>query len=139
MRASGYLIFEMHGEVYAAALEDVAEITDPPTFYPLPKVPRYYRGVINCHGRPTPVIDLSLICKDVPTAAPGKIIVLRGKSINLALLVDNAVNVRKGDLPSEPPAGYEPGVERVILTSEGAVKVIGPEKLIALLQEEING
>ncbi len=139
MRTAGYLIFEILRERYAADLEDVGEITDPPFFFPLPKAPLYYKGVINCHGRPTPVIDLSRFFKDVPVAGPGKIIVLKGKSINLALLVDHVVNIVKGDFPSEPPTGNERGIDRVLLTSEGAVSVIGPEKLIDLLEKEING
>ncbi len=139
MRTAGYLIFDVHGDRYAAALADVAEIMDPPAFYLFPKAPHYYKGIMNCHGRPTPVIDLSLVFKGVPTAGPGKIVVLSGKSINLALMVDNTLNIVKGDFPSEPAAGKEPGVEKIVLTSDGALKLIVPENLMAVLEEEING
>jgi chemotaxis signal transduction protein len=139
MGIARYLIFEIQQELYAAAVGNVAEIMDPPALYPLPKVPRYYRGVMNCHGRPVPVVDLSLICKEVPSAGPGKLIVLNGKEANLALLVDNVATLITGDFPSEEPTGDESGVEKVITTTDGAIKVIGSKKLLKLLEEEING
>jgi chemotaxis signal transduction protein len=139
MTVSRYLIFQIMRECYAAPLETVAEVMDPPAFHPLPKVPGYYKGVVNCHGRPVPVVDLSLVCKEAPSTGPGMIIVLDGKSANLALLVDNVENMIKGDFPSEQPVGDEPGVERVITTDDGAIKVINPERLLDMLEEEING
>ncbi len=138
MRAAGYLVFDVHGEHYAAALSDVSEIADPPPFHPLPRAPRYYRGLLNCHGRPTPVIDLSMLFRGAPTAGGGKIVVLSGKSINLAMMVDNTLGIVKGDLPTEPATGTEPGVERVVLASGEAYKLIVPENLIAVLEEKIN-
>ena len=139
MGIAKYLIFEIQRELYASVLGNVAEIMDPPSIYPLPKVPRYYKGVMNCHGRPVTVVDLSLICKDVPSSSPGKIIVLNGKAANLALLVDNVANIITGDFPSEEPTGEESGVEKVITTTDGAIKVIEPEKLLKMLEEEVNG
>jgi purine-binding chemotaxis protein CheW len=139
MSAVRYLIFEIQRERYAAALENVAEIMDPPPLYPLPKVPGYYKGVMNCHGRPMPVVDLSLICKEIPSAGPGKLIVLNGKAADLALLVDNVANIIAGEFPSGQPTGDERAVEKVITTTAGAIKVINPGKLLKLLEEEING
>lgn len=139
MSTAGYLILDVYGECYAAALSDVAEITDPTAFHPLPKAPRYYRGLINCHGRPMPVIDLSLLFRGAPAAAGGKIVVLCGKSINLAMMVDNTLGIVKGDFPTEPATGTEPGVDRVVLAPGGTFKLIVPENLIAVLEEKING
>ncbi len=133
-----FLIFEIQRELYAAALEHVAEIMDPPSLYPLPKVPLYYRGVMNCHGKPVPVVDLSLICKEIPSAGPGKLIVLNWKEANLALLVDNVANIITGDFTTDETSGDETAVKKIITTTDGAIKVIGPEKLLKLLEEEIN-
>lgn len=134
-----YLIFEISGENHALLLEHVAEIMDPATWYPIPRVPRYYRGVMNCHGRPTPVLDLALLFRGKPVAAAGKVLVLAGKTANLALLVDDVINIVSGHFTVEPATGGVYGIGASILIGGVAVKIIEPEKLIEVLEAEING
>ena len=134
-----YLIFEVTGQKYALAVEDVAEIMNPPALYPLPKAPAYYRGLMNCHGRPITVLDLATLYKRVPQDKEGKILVLGGKKVNLALLVQRVIGIVSGLHSAEQEDGGDYGVETSLSGDDGAVRLIEPEKLLERLEAEING
>jgi chemotaxis signal transduction protein len=133
-----YLIFEIDGKRHALLLEDVAEIMDPPVFYPIPKAPGYYPGVINCHGRPTPVLDLSSMCYGKPVGDAGKVLVLDRKAANLALLVHGVVNIVFGPFPVAPSPSDDGTIGKTLPVAEGTAGIIEPEALMEILEAEMN-
>jgi purine-binding chemotaxis protein CheW len=57
--ARQYLTFQLGGEVYAIAIEDIREIIEFGALTTVPLMPDSIRGVINLRGRVVPVIDLA--------------------------------------------------------------------------------
>jgi chemotaxis signal transduction protein len=55
-----WLIFTAGKDTFALAPEEVREILRNTEIYPLPFVPPYIKGVLNRHGDPYAVIDISL-------------------------------------------------------------------------------
>ena len=55
-----WLIFTAGKDTFALAPEEVREIVRNTEIYPLPFVPPYIKGVLNRHGDPYAVIDISL-------------------------------------------------------------------------------
>ncbi len=133
-----YLIFEIRGEKYALVLEDVEEIMDPPVIYPMPKAPYYYRGVMNCHGRPMPVLDLGSLYKGDASCGTGKILVLDRKAANLAFLVDRVIHIVSGHLVINPAPCCDCGIEKSLMVADDPAKLIVPEKLVETLEQEMN-
>ena len=134
-----YLVFAVTDQKYALAVEDVAEIMNLPALYPLPKAPAYYRGLMNCHGRPIPVLDLATLYKRVPLDKGGKILVLEGKTVTLALLVQRVIGIVSGLHSAEQEDGGDYGVETSLSGDDGTIRLIEPEKLLERLEAEING
>lgn len=63
-----YLVFNLHGELFAIPLLGVKEIIEFGGVTPIPTMPRFILGVINLRGRVVPVIDLAARFGEPPTA-----------------------------------------------------------------------
>ncbi len=55
-----YLTFELAGEEYGIEILKVREIIGMLSISPVPRAPKYMRGVINLRGRVIPVVDLKV-------------------------------------------------------------------------------
>ena len=54
-----YLTFQLGGEVYAIAIQDIREIIEFGALTTVPLMPDFIRGVINLRGMVVPVVDLA--------------------------------------------------------------------------------
>lgn len=105
-----YLIFSLHGELFAVGILNVKEIIEYSSMTEVPLMPEAVRGVINLRGSVVPVIDLSA-CFWRHRTEPGKrtcIVIVElddgAKQRVMGILVD-AVN-KVVEIPSadiEPP------------------------------------
>ncbi|MFK7823529.1 MAG: chemotaxis protein CheW [Oligoflexales bacterium] len=55
-----FIIFCLHNKNYAIPLAKVKEIIRPPMITPLPKVPSFYKGLINVRGQIISIVDMRL-------------------------------------------------------------------------------
>ncbi len=53
-----YLIFSVHKTLYSIKTSNVQEIMHSAKIHPLPFVPKYIEGVVNCRGVPYSVVNL---------------------------------------------------------------------------------
>ena len=58
MNNESYLIFTIHERLYAIKNTNVQEIMHSAKIHPLPFVPEYIEGMVNCRGVPYAVINL---------------------------------------------------------------------------------
>lgn len=87
-----YLVFHTEGTHYALPSEAVAEIViDAPRFF-VPFVPPYIRGLINRHGEPYTVLDLSMFLAQKPLEA-FTYLVLNVPGDQIALLVSDVIEI----------------------------------------------
>ena len=108
-----YLVFNLHGELFALGLLNVREIIEYNQLTEVPLMPDAVRGVINLRGAVVPVIDLSA-CFWKRRAEPGKrtcIVIVEldesAKQRVMGILVDavnKVVEIPRADI--EPPPTF---------------------------------
>ncbi len=133
-----FLIFEIGGGKYAMAISDVAEIMERPAVYPVPKAPPYYLGLIDVHNRPVPLVDLAMKNGNASSGTCGEVLVLGGKNVNVALLVDRVVDISAGVFGREIPADGKSSEAQKLMYGGAAVEVLDPESLVEMLEKEMN-
>lgn len=102
-----FLVFSLHGSLYALDLKQVAEVGDPPQTWPIPLAPPCYSGALSFHGDIVAVMNLALFLGLPGPGKPGKIVVLQQEVASLAFLVDTVVRIVSEEDVSigKPPAG----------------------------------
>ena len=109
------LAFELAGTPYAVPVERVREIVRLRAMTPMPRVPRFVRGVIALRGEVIEVVDLRLRL-GLPGADPSRrtrIVVLHGEDGRVAgLLVDAVTEVLR--LPEEAIRPTAPGESEAV-------------------------
>ncbi|ADU66327.1 chemotaxis protein CheW [Desulfurispirillum indicum] len=92
---SRYLIFHLEDEVFAVDIMSVREIIAMMKTTPIPKTPRYIKGVMNLRGNIIPVIDLRLKFQ-MPEKEPEMdtaIIILQVGEADIGFIVDHVEEV----------------------------------------------
>ncbi len=111
-RAGKYLTFKLGGEEYGLEIIKVREIIGLMDITEVPKIPHYFRGIINLRGQVIPVMELRLkfgmeITEDTEQTC---VIVVEvnsgGKSVSTGLLVDSVSEVLdiSGDQIEDAPS-----------------------------------
>jgi purine-binding chemotaxis protein CheW len=133
--AGRLILFALNGGRYAVRLGDVAEVMEAPRIYPVPRVPRYIAGIMNFHGKLVSVIDLANFLMGVPCNPRREVLVLDTRIANLALWVDSVENVRCADIIREENDYCDSFVEKVLMMSDGEVKMLSVEMLLDRVDE----
>jgi len=115
-REGKYLTFELSGEEYGLEILRVREIIGLINITDLPRIPHYFRGIINLRGKIIPVMELRLKF-DMDTAEDTKqtcVIVVEvnndEKSITTGLLVDSVsevLDIKDDQIADAPSFGSE--------------------------------
>lgn len=91
-----FIVFCLYNKHYAIPLAKIKEIIRPPMITPLPKVPDFYKGLINVRGQIISVIDMRL-CFGMPEQAPIPkktcVIISHVGNILVGAIVDEIVDV----------------------------------------------
>jgi purine-binding chemotaxis protein CheW len=117
-RDGKYLVFSLRSSLYALNLSQVAEVSDPPAFWPIPLAPPCYCGALNFHGDIVAVLDLALFLGLGNSVKPGKIIVLQREATSLAFLVDTIVRIAPEDEATIVPAADTDFVSAMLSLSD---------------------
>jgi len=135
------LVFHIGRERYALPLTAVLRVLPVARLKPLPGAPHYVPGLLDLHGEPVPVIDLSRLAGSPPDAvrydtrillvdvpAFGKLRRLGLEAEHVAGVSDIDAALREGGVAAAPwlgavaPGGAEGG---------GMLQLIAPERLLA--------
>ncbi len=129
-----FLVFLLGGNNYGVPILDVSEINGLMPITPLPKAPKYFKGVINLRGSVIPVMDLRLKfgMEEKEHDEQTCIIIIKPSenTKHVGLIVDTVSEVF--DLPSsqiEPPPNYGESQEEAFLSGIGKAK----DKLVMLV------
>lgn len=137
--ANRLILFTLQGERFALRLGDVAEVTEPPMLYPIPRAPHFFSGIMNFHGNLVSVIDLADFIKNTPCDPQGQLLVLDTRIANLALWVDSVESVRPADVVHEERGSVEELVEKVLIMSGRELKLLSVESLLEKLEVTLIG
>ena len=132
------LIFKLRGIRYALDLHDVAEVLDPPVTHPVPWMPVCFRGAMNFHGSLTSVLDLATFMGIGPAEERGSILVLDRRIANLALWVDEVINIVPCDLILEEDVSHDQLVEKILILADGELRMLGLPKLLERAEETLT-
>jgi len=134
--STGHLIiFSVAGKRHALRLEQAAEVLEKVPTFPVPGVPPWLGGAINCHGRIVPVLDLAaFLGAPLPTRG-GTVIVLDRRVGDLALRVEGAVAIVAMDAAMEESGEAESPVERDFVVAGQRLAMLSPETVVKALEE----
>lgn len=88
-----FLIFEVHGSLYAFDLIHVSEVVDPLPCWPIPLAPDCCSGAVQIHGSIVAVMDLAAFLGLPQCPEPRKIIVLVKDMAALAFQVARVIRI----------------------------------------------
>jgi chemotaxis signal transduction protein len=132
------LIFWVWEERYALDVQDVAEVLEPGREYPIPRSPRFLRGVANVHGALVPVLDLALYLGHGVTGPGRELLVLNRPETALALAVEHVERIVTSDaVMGEEVVAGELATRRLIL-ADGPARMLSVEPLLAAVEEAIR-
>ena len=142
------LVFHIGRERYALPLTAVLRVLPVARLKPLPGAPHYVPGLLDLHGAPVPVIDLSRLAGTPPSAvrydtrillldvaAAGQLRRLGLKAERVAGIADIAAELRDGGVAAAPwlgriAAGGANSTASAAGTA-GMLQLIEPDRLLA--------
>jgi chemotaxis signal transduction protein len=133
------LIAEVGGERISLLLEQVAEVLEHTSSFPLPLAPLFLDRAISSKGCLTPVLDTARFLGWGTTRSPGRILVMVGDGVNLALHVDRVTDIVSADtVLGEKPSVGEPFASLLVLPC-GEVPLLSSGQLLRMLERTLAG
>ena len=135
--AAGFLElleFRLASERYAVEIRHVQEVQPLRDLTPLPGVPAFIPGIVNIRGRILPVLDLKKFF-DLPEQGLTdlhRIILVRGPEVELGLLADTIVGIRR-----IAPGRLQPSLHTLTGIRADFLKGVSDERLVVLDLERI--
>jgi purine-binding chemotaxis protein CheW len=130
------LAFRLASERYAIETRHVVEVHPLRDLTPLPGTPDFVRGIVNLRGRILPVFDLKKFfgLPEEGVTDLHRIIVVRGRDLELGLLADMVVNVislSRAALQTGIPTLSGIGAEYIMGVSEQRVIALDLDRVLA--------
>lgn len=136
-----FLTFYLEEEVYGVNIFDVKEIIAMMKTTPVPKTPKYIKGVMNLRGNIIPVVDMR-VKFHMPEVEPQMytaivIITIEGKNIGFIVdKVEEVVNVDDENISLPPEFGSSVDTRFIKNMAKQKNKVVMILDLVALFGEE---
>ncbi len=90
LSASGFLVFSVKKALYAIKTSSVKEIMHSAKIHPLPFVPDYIEGIVNCRGVPYTVVNYAKMINDGENEIEGRtVLVFKREDDQFALHISN--------------------------------------------------
>lgn len=137
-----FLTFYSGQKLLGLAIREIDEILEVETITPVPRVPRFIRGIMNVRGAVIPVIDLAAHWSDLlsPLSKRSCILLIElsveGVAQRLGLLVDEVreiIEVQPADLLPAPEFGAVADmrfVDAMVQLNEGFVILLAVEHIL---------
>ncbi len=139
-----FLTFYLQDEIYGVNIFDVKEIIAMMKTTPVPKTPKFIKGVMNLRGNIIPVVDMR-IKFDMPEVEPQMytaivIVTIEGKNIGFIVdKVEEVVNVEDENISPPPEFGSQIDTKFIRSMAKQKNKVVMILDLVALFgEEELN-
>ena len=140
-----FLLFHLGADRYALPARDVVEVLPLVALKAVPAAPRGVAGLLNYHGEPVPVLDLSLLAVGRPAAArvSTRLLLTRlagaAPEQRVALLVERATEAAAIDPGAFLPAGVaSPGARYLGPVANDGRGFIQRIELEALLDADLR-
>jgi len=128
-----YMLFSAGGLRYAVNVDYLDEISGLLPEYPIPRSPRFLRGVVNIHGKLAVVFDLSMYVGTGPVKKGCNLLLLKMPDTSLSIVVEQMERMISGDEIVSIESGGS-GATTFIL-SDGKAELLDPEKLVDSMEK----
>ncbi|MGK7894457.1 MAG: chemotaxis protein CheW [Xenococcus sp. (in: cyanobacteria)] len=134
MRSSSYLIFRLHGLSYAISAEQVKEIFLLPELTAIVDAPPDIIGLLDLHGRITPMMHLDLRFGHPFTGCNlnDSVIVLESQGLEIGVIVhqvETVVDIEQKSTQADLDYGRDREIDRVFVSG---VAIVDREKIVVL-------
>jgi purine-binding chemotaxis protein CheW len=131
--ATRYMLFSTGGLRYAVNVDYLDEISALLPEYPIPRSPRFLRGVVNIHGKLAAVFDLSMYVGTGPVKKGCNLLLLKMPETSLSIIVEQMERMISTDeIVSVESEG--PGATFLVL-SDGKAELLDPELLVDSMEK----
>lgn len=139
-----FLTFHLDEELYGVAISDVKEIIAHMKTTRIPKMPKYFKGVMNLRGIIIPVIDMRLkfgLDESEPTMRTA-IIIIQVSGINVGFVVDSVeevLQINSDEITDPPTFGAKLDstyIKKMAKSGKNVVMILNLEEL--LTQNELE-
>ena len=139
-----FLTFYLDDEIYGVAISDVKEIIAFMKTTKIPKMPKYFKGVMNLRGIIIPVIDMRLKfgLEESQYTMHTAIIIIQISGVSVGFIVDRVEEVlpiNKEDITDPPSFGSKVDndyIKKMAKSGEDVVMILNLEEL--LTQHELD-
>lgn len=132
------LVFHIGAERYALPLASVLRVLPVARLTALPGAPHYVPGLLDLHGAPVPVIDLSRLAGTPPDAVryDTRILLVEiealGRVRTLGLKAERVAGVAElAAAPVDAGVAAAPWLGRVAATADGLLQLLAPQRILA--------
>jgi purine-binding chemotaxis protein CheW len=131
--ATRYMLFSTGGLRYAVNVDYLDEISALLPEYPIPRSPRFLRGVVNIHGKLAAVFDLSMYVGTGPVKKGCNLLLLKMPETSLSIIVEQMERMISTDeIVSVESEGS--GATFFVL-SDGKAELLDPELLVDSMEK----
>ncbi len=143
-REGKYLTFSLANEEYGISILKIKEIIGMMPITTIPRIPPYFKGVINLRGKVIPVVDLRLKFGMEQIAYTDRtcIVVVETKreegSVLIGIVVDSVsevLNVKANDIEETPTFGAKLDTDHIL----GMAKMNGGVKILLDIDKVLSG
>jgi chemotaxis signal transduction protein len=107
-----FVVYETASRRFALPARDVVQVLRMVAIARLPGAPPHVRGVVDLHGTPVPVVDVSVLVGEPPREPDPsqQLLLVQAVGRLVALQVDRVVELREGPLQDARAAGLDPSL-----------------------------
>jgi len=127
------MLFSTGGLRYAVNVDYLDEISGLLPEYPIPRSPRFLRGVVNIHGKLAVVFDLSMYVGTGPVKKGCNLLLLKMPESSLSIVVEQMERMISGDEIVSIESGVS-GATFFVLP-DGKAELLDPEKLVDSMEK----
>jgi chemotaxis-related protein WspB len=132
------MVFHIGADRYALPLADVQRVLPVASLKALPGAPDFVRGLLDLHGEPVPVIDLSRLAGAPPDAVRYDTRILLvdvevgGRRRRLGLKAERVIGVADIEGPlADAGVASAPWLGQVAAGTEGMLQLVDPDRMLA--------
>lgn len=130
-----FLIFEVHGSLYAFDLTHVSEVVDPMPCWPIPFAPDCCSGAVQVHGSIVAVIDLAAFIGLPQCPEPRKMIVLVKNIAALAFQVARVIRIATLQEIEVPDSLEDDFTCSRLVLAEGEARLLDVSKIVLAAED----
>lgn len=134
-----FLIFEMHGLLYAFDLAHVSEVSEPLPSWPIPLAPPCCIGAMHIHGSIIAAVDLA-VCIGLPQCRnPEKMIVLSKDVAAMSCLVERIIRIEANPDVEMHVSQDNDFICSILVLPEGRVMLLDVINIVRAVEDLMSG